>query len=42
VHFGGLQVNLQVSGYYNVVAPDDGPEWQLRFQSPLMLSKSVL
>ncbi|MFO1361569.1 MAG: transporter [Burkholderiales bacterium] len=42
VHFGRLPVNLQLQSYYNVVAPDNGPEWSIRFQIQLMLPKSVL
>jgi hypothetical protein len=42
VHFGRLPVNLQLQGYYNVVAPDDGPDWTIRFQIQFLLPKSVL
>jgi hypothetical protein len=34
-------VNLQLSGDYNAVAPDNGPEWLLRFRIQPMLPKSV-
>lgn len=27
--------------YYNVVRPDFGPEWQLRFQAQILLPKSI-
>lgn len=29
---GEQPINAQLSAYYNVVAPDQGPDWQLRFQ----------
>ena len=38
-HLGRLPVNTQVGGYYNVVHPDNGPNWQLRFQVQLMFPK---
>lgn len=38
-HLGRLPVNTQLSAYYNVVHPDDGPNWQLRFQVQLMFPK---
>ncbi|MCM8612011.1 neuromedin U [Accumulibacter sp.] len=38
-HFGRLPVNMQLSAYYNVVHPDDGPNWQLRAQVQLMFPK---
>ncbi len=38
-HFGKLPVNAQLAGYYNVVKPDDGPNWQLRVQVQLMFPK---
>lgn len=38
-HLGRLPVNTQLGGYYNVVHPDDGPNWQLRFQVQLMFPK---
>jgi len=31
-HIGKLPVNFQLSAYGNVVKPDNGPDWQLRFQ----------
>ena len=37
--FGKLPVNLQVQAFYNVVTPDFGPEWQLRFQVQFMFPK---
>jgi hypothetical protein len=38
-HFGRLPVNMQLGGYYNVVHPDNGPDWQLRFQVQFMFPK---
>jgi hypothetical protein len=38
-HFGRLPVNMQLGAYWNVVAPDNGPDWQLRFQVQLMFPK---
>jgi hypothetical protein len=38
-HFGKLPVNTQLSAYYNVVAPDDGADWQIRAQVQLMFPK---
>jgi hypothetical protein len=32
-------VNAQIGGYYNVVAPDNGADWQLRAQIQLMFPK---
>lgn len=29
---GAQPVNIQLGAYYNVVRPDEGPEWQVRFQ----------
>jgi hypothetical protein len=37
VFLGKLPVNLQSQVYYNVVKPDIGPDWQLRFQFQVML-----
>ena len=31
-HCGKLPVNTQLSAYYNVMRPDDGPNWQIRAQ----------
>ena len=42
VHFAPLPVNLQLQGYYNVEAPDNGPDWSIRLQIQFMLPKSVL
>ncbi len=38
-HLGKLPVNTQLSAYYNVVHPDDGANWQIRFQVQLMFPK---
>jgi hypothetical protein len=38
-HFGRLPVNMQLSTYWNVVAPDNGPDWQLRFQVQFLFPK---
>lgn len=38
-HLGRLPVNTQLGGYYNVVRPEDGPDWQIRFQMQLMFPK---
>jgi hypothetical protein len=38
-HLGKLPVNTQLSGYYNVVHPDNGANWQLRVQVQLMFPK---
>lgn len=39
---GKLPVNFQAGGYYNVVRPDFGPEWQLRVQVQILLPTSIL
>ncbi len=38
-HLGKLPVNTQLSAYYNVEHPDNGANWQLRFQVQLMFPK---
>jgi hypothetical protein len=38
-HLGRLPVNTQLSAYWNVVAPDIGPDWQIRFQVQFMFPK---
>ena len=38
-HLGRLPVNMQLSAYWNVIAPDSGPDWQLRFQVQFMFPK---
>jgi hypothetical protein len=37
VFLGRLPVNMQSQVYYNVVKPDVGPDWQLRFQVQVLL-----
>ncbi len=37
--FGKLPINFQLQAFYNVVTPDFGPEWQLRFQVQFMFPK---
>ena len=39
VRFGRLPVNLQLQVYYNVVTPDNGADWQLRFQVQFLFPK---
>lgn len=36
---GKLPVNFQLGAYWNAVKPDNGPDWQLRFQVQFMLPK---
>ena len=38
-HLGKLPVNTQLSAYYNAIRPDDGANWQIRFQVQLMFPK---
>jgi hypothetical protein len=38
-HLGRLPLNTQIGGYYNVVAPEYGADWQLRAQVQLMFPK---
>lgn len=38
-HLGKLPVNAQLSAYYNVVKPDNGPNWQIRAQVQFMFPK---
>lgn len=38
-HLGKLPMITQLSGYYIVVTPDDGPDWQIRAQVQLMFPK---
>jgi hypothetical protein len=38
-HLGKLPVNTQLSGYYNVVRPDDAANWQVRLQVQFMFPK---
>jgi hypothetical protein len=39
VHFGKLPVNMQLSGYYNVARPTEGPNWQVRTQIQFLFPK---
>ena len=38
-HLGKLPVNTSIAGYYNVLKPDFGPNWQIRAQVQLMFPK---
>ena len=38
-HLGKLPVNTQIQAFYNVVTPDDGPDWSLRLQVQLLFPK---
>jgi hypothetical protein len=38
-HLGKLPMNAQIGGYYNVVHPDDGANWQLRAQVQFLFPK---
>lgn len=38
-HLGKLPVNTSLAAYYNIVRPDDGPNWQVRAQVQLMFPK---
>ena len=38
-HIGKLPLNAQASAYYNVVRPDNGPDWQLRLQVQFLFPK---
>jgi hypothetical protein len=37
--FGKLPLNIQLQAFYNVVTPDNGADWQLRFQVQFMFPK---
>jgi len=39
VRLGPLPVNPQLQAYYNVVTPDDGADWQMRFQIQFLFPK---
>lgn len=41
VFLGKLPLNLQVGGYYNVVKPEQGPDWQGRVQVQILLPTSI-
>lgn len=38
-HFGKLPINAQLSGYANVITPENGADWQLRTQVQFMFPK---
>lgn len=38
-HLGRQPVNAQLGAYYNAIRPDDGPDWQIRFQIALLFPK---
>ena len=38
-HLGKLPLNTQFGAYYNVVRPDNGPDWQIRAQVQAMFPK---
>jgi hypothetical protein len=42
VHLGRLPVNPQLHGYYNVAAPDNGPDWSIRVQVQFLPQRAVL
>lgn len=42
IRFGKLPVNCNVSYYNNLVKPDYGAEWTLRFQAAILLPASIL
>jgi hypothetical protein len=42
VRVGMLPVSLSLQGYYNVVRPDAGPDWSIRFSIQLLLPASIL
>ena len=37
--FGKLPVNFQLQAFYNVEKPDNGADWQLRFQVQFLFPK---
>lgn len=39
VRWGRLPVNLQLQAFYNVAKPDNGADWQLRFQFQFLFPK---
>ena len=39
LRIGKLPINTQVAAYYNVEHPDNGPEWQARFQFQFLFPK---
>lgn len=41
VFAGELPINLQLQAYSNVVTPDNGPDWSMRFQIQTVLPKAL-
>ena len=41
VKLGKLPVNLNANYFYNVVTPDNGPDWQLRILAAVLLPTSI-
>ncbi len=39
VHLGPLPINLQLSGYYHVVAPEEAGDWEIRAQVQFLFPK---
>jgi hypothetical protein len=39
IRLGKLPLNAQLAAYYNVVTPDNGADWQLRFQVQFLFPK---
>ena len=39
IRLGPIPLNLQVQGFGNVVAPENAPDWSLRFQAQLLFPK---
>ena len=39
---GKLPLNLQLGAFYNVVTPENGADWQIRFQLQFLLPKQIL
>ena len=37
--WGAQLINIQASAYYNVETPDNGADWQLRFQAQFLFPK---
>jgi hypothetical protein len=36
---GKLPLNLQAQAFYNIVSPDNGPDWSIRLQAAILLPK---
>jgi len=41
VKFGKLPVNLNANYFYNVITPDNGPDWQIRILAAVLLPTSI-